>query len=353
MINRRIFFRQTSAWALGLSASFIGTKLSSSTHSPPPNIIYPKALFSGARIGVISPSSSLSRENFFRMIDNFSKLGFEMIYTDNLRVKKGFLAGTDHQRLDDLHRMFEDDSIDGIICSRGGYGAGRLLNDIDFELIAKHPKVFIGYSDITALLLAIHKQTGLVCFHGPNGDSTYSIFSEERFRSLILEKEEGYQLSKDDPSLPEEMPTSFKEIHSGVAKGPLIGGNLTLISTLMGTPYEADFEDRIVFLEDIGESPYRIDRMLTQLLLAGKFEKARGIMLGNFVDCEVEPEDPDFPDSFSLEEVISERLGRLNIPVVMGMPFGHIKENGILPLGVEAELDAGNGTLTLMKAAVK
>lgn len=372
MLGRRQFFKQLTNGTIGVGlGSIVSASKDSSYFSLAPKL--PKALFPGARIGVISPSSSLSRGNYAKMIKNLEGFGYELVYTENLRVKKGFLGGTDQQRLEDLHLMFKDNSIDGIICSRGGYGASRLLNDIDYDLIADNPKVIIGYSDITALLLAIYKKTGLVCFHGPNGDSNYTEFSTQRIEQLMINKIAEYKLSIKDESLQtidmesmqesteEEIaaavkmldrPTPFKVLKSGQATGSLIGGNLTLISTLMGTPYEPDFSDRIVFIEDIGESPYRIDRMLTQLLLSGKLQEAKGLMLGNFKDCEADPESADFPDSFSLIEVFEERFKELDIPIVVGMPFGHIRDNGVIPLGVDAELNANEGTLSLLGPAV-
>ncbi len=326
-------------------------------------LIKPKALKKGDTIGLITPSSSISRYNFEKTLQNLQMLGFNTKYSDNIRVKKGFLAGTDQQRLEDLHAMFRDDDVDGIICARGGYGAGRILSELDYDLIRNNPKVFVGYSDITALHMGIFTQAGVVSFHGPNGDSTYTDFSLQQYKSLLLEASDNYTISSQDALLHPVIPDDQKDlpqtpfpptitIREGVAEGVLVGGNLTLISTLMGTPYELDFEDSIVFLEDIGESPYRIDRMLTQLILAGKLQKAKGIALGVFVDCEVEIEDPDFPDSLSLLEVIRDRTKDLNIPVVYLMPFGHISHNAILPYGIPAELNADDGSIRLIESAV-
>ena len=347
---RRHFFQKMG---IGAGIALSGTFSSLSAATPNAETILPKALKKGDILGIISPSSAVSRSSLERSLKNMKEAGFKVKYTDNIRVKKGFLAGTDQQRLDDLHAMFRDPEVDGVYCIRGGYGAGRLLNDIDYELIRNNPKFFMGYSDITALLFAIYQQAGLVCFHGPNVDSTRTPFSESQFNRLIIDREKGYDLRTDNELLSEDSLNLAETITSGKARGKLIGGNLTLISTLMGTPYEPDFTDGIVLIEDIGESPYRIDRMLTQLILGDKFKDAKGIALGMFNDCEVEEDDPDYPDSLSLIEVLRERLGDLGIPVVWNLPYGHVADNAAIPIGVEAELDADDKSLKLLGAAFR
>jgi len=351
-MNRRTFVTKSSL--MGASAC-LGSLLLSQPMSaayPKSNMIKPKALSTGATIGLITPSSNIARVNFDKTLKNMEQLGFKVKYTDNMRVKKGFLAGTDQQRLDDLHLMFEDDEVEGIICARGGYGGSRLLADIDYDVIRNNPKVFVGYSDITALHMGIFTQTGLVTFHGPNGDSDYSPFTLQQFKSLLMETGQTYNYSSQDPLLGEEYLQKAVTIQGGKTQGELVGGNLTLISTLMGTPYQLDFTDKIVFLEDIGEAPYRIDRMFTQLLLNGSIQKAKGLALGTFTDCEFEAKDPDFPDSLSLKEVVIDRLGDLGIPLVLGLPFGHIADNAIMPYGITAELDADEQTLRLLESPV-
>ncbi|MEM6765853.1 MAG: LD-carboxypeptidase [Bacteroidota bacterium] len=345
---RRHFFQKLS---LGAGVALIGSTQSAWGQSHTDEVILPKPLKKGDTLGIVGPSSAVSRGSLERSLKNMKEAGFQVKYTDNVRVKKGFLAGTDQQRLDDLHAMFKDPEVDGVYCIRGGYGAGRLLNDIDYELIRNNPKFFMGYSDITALLFAIYKHAGMVCFHGPNVDSTRTPFMESQFQRLIMDREKGYDIRSDNELLPEESLNIAETISPGKARGKLIGGNLTLISTLMGTPHEPDFTDAIVLIEDIGEAPYRVDRMLTQLILADKFRDANGIALGMFNDCEVDEEDPDFPDSMSLREVLTERLGSLGIPVVWNLPYGHVADNAPIPIGVEAELDADDKSLKLLGAA--
>ena len=315
--------------------------------------LYPKALQPGDTIGLLCPSSAISRTVWERTLKNMTDMGFKPVYSDNVRVKKGFLAGTDQQRLDDLHTWFADDTVDGIFCVRGGYGSQRLLDQLDMDVIRKNPKVFVGFSDITALHLAIYQQTGLICFHGPNAGANHSPYSLQMFLQLLMGEAGTYSLDNKVPTLDEKNRTASYVVQHGKAKGVLVGGNLTLISTLMGTPFEPDFRDKIVMLEDVGEAPYRIDRMLTQLKLSGKLAAARALVLGIFADCEEKPDHPDFPDTLSLKEVLTERLYDLGIPVIVGLPFGHIADNAIWPVGGEAELDTTTGQLRLISKIFK
>lgn len=347
---KRRHFLHKSMGAAGLAGT---SWLWSQATEEKQEIVKPQVMRPGDKVGLITPASSVSRDRFELCLANMAELGLEPVYTPNVRVKKGFLAGTDEQRLEDLHKMFADPEIKAVICIRGGYGASRILNRIDYNLIRKNPKALIGYSDITALHLALSTQAGLTSYHGPNGDSNYSEFALDCYKKLLFEADKGYEIDAKSELLPEEVRAEAFTVSPGKASGALTGGNLTLVSTLMGTPYEPDFSGKIVFLEDIGEAPYRIDRMLTQLILAGKFDKAKGIMLGIFVDCEVEEDDPDYPDTLSLKEVITERLKSLKLPCVYGMPFGHLADNAVIPMEVNAELDADKHKLRIAESAIK
>ena len=231
--SRRNFLRQSGI----LTGSSISGALASTPswwnfeNTP---ILKPKALKEGDRVGIITPSSNISRDNFEAVLRNMEILGLMPVYSSNIRVKLGFLAGTDAQRIHDLHQMFEDDSIAGIICARGGYGASRLLGKIDYRLIRNHPKLFVGYSDITALHQAILEKAGLISFHGPNGDSGQSEFSLDHYKHLLFGKDEPYRISGNDLKLPSEIRKEVFTIKEGKSRGILSGGNLTLISTLMG-----------------------------------------------------------------------------------------------------------------------
>jgi len=249
-----------------------------------------------------------------------------------------------------LHFMFENPKIDGIWCIRGGYGCGRLLPEIDYSLIRKNPKPLIGYSDVTALLQAIYCETGLIGFHGPVAVSDFTDYTIEQFKSILMEPKAPLQL-KNAPENDKTEGSAFqtKIINSGKAKGQIAGGNLSLLASLAGTKYQLDAKNKIVFLEDIGERPYRIDRMFTQLLQACKLGEAAGIALGIFDDCEAK----QGSDSLTLMETFEDRLGNLGIPVIYGLSFGHIDNQFTFPIGVEAELDTDNQTITLLESAVK
>lgn len=315
------------------------------------SLIKPKALEKGDTIGLITPASAISRTAFESSLYNLESLGFKVKHSPNMRVKKGFLAGTDEQRIDDLHSMFEDDAVAGIVCARGGYGSGRLVAYLDYELIRRNPKVFVGYSDITALHYAIHQMTGLVTFHGPVAASSFPKSTEKYFTDVVIKGKDNVKLSSVETDGADKAFDHFT-INAGMADGALAGGNLSLMVAMLGTPYDLDFKGKVVFIEEIGESPYRIDRMLTQLLNSGKLAEAAGIALGVFKGCETQPDDPDFGDSLSLKEVLLDRLEGIGIPVAYGFPIGHIDENATLPMGISARLDTSKFTLTILEEAV-
>ncbi|SMD37356.1 muramoyltetrapeptide carboxypeptidase [Reichenbachiella faecimaris] len=349
-MDRRSFVKKS---AVASAASLLTISAANAQTNEGLQLIKPKALKKGDTIGLITPASAVTRQAFEKAVDNLESMGFEAKYSENMSVRKGFLAGTDQQRLDDLHQMFKDPNIDGIVCARGGYGSGRLLSKINYDLIKANPKVLMGYSDITALLYGIHKKTGMVCFHGPVGASEYSEFTEKGFERVLMK---GKTAKFDVPKAWEEIEDpAFQTlpIVAGVAEGALVGGNLSLMCSLMGTPYDIDFKDKIVFIEEIGESPYRVDRMLTQLLNSGKLSQAKGIAIGVFKGCETKPDDPDFALSTSLENVLKDRFSNFNIPVLYGLPIGHIDDNATLPFGIQAELDVEKASLKLLESGVE
>ncbi len=356
-MHRRQFFRNATA------ASFTGLLMPSLKIIAPPNPIKPNRLKAGDTIGLITPSRYLTEEKLRESVENLAKLGFRVKYTENMLVKKGYLGGTDRQRADDINQMFADEDVAGIMCAAGGYGTTRLLPYLDYDLIRNNPKVLIGYSDITGLLYGLHSQTGLICFHGPMSTSDYNDYTREYFQKILLEPSSSltYQ-NPENISEKELVPLYLQDkadttistaelitLAPGEAEGSLVGGNLTLVSSMCGTPYDIDMRDKIVFLEDVGEAPYRIDRMLTQLLLdPEKLPAAKGIVLGLFTDCETDDEDK----SFSLAHVLYDRLASLGIPVLYGLMFGHIKRNATIPFGAQARLDASEKKLMLLEKAV-
>ncbi len=334
-----------SAAALSLlSAPAIGAKSGSKT-----KMIKPNRLRNGDTVGVIAPSSAPPTEDFDRAIANVESYGFKVKIAKSARNKKGFLAGTDQERLDDLHWAFSDPDVKGIWCVRGGYGAGRLLPAIDYKLIAKNPKILIGYSDITALHLAISQNTGLVTFHGPVGTSAPVDYTKTHALDVLMNPTTPYRIDLSEYNTKQEASVFKTEtITAGKARGRLIGGNLSLVSALAGTPFGMrDVKGKLLFLEDVGEQPYRIDRMLTQLLQSVDMKSLAGIALGVFADCETKDK-----ESQSLMDVLRDRLGNLGIPVIYGLSFGHIREQFTLPVGIDAEMNTADATVTFLETAV-
>jgi muramoyltetrapeptide carboxypeptidase len=314
-------------------------------------MVKPRALRSGDTVGLITPSSyvfdtwriGLAAARLEATLDVKCRLG------KYVQARHGYMAGTEKERLEDLHAMFADRSIAGIFCLEGGYGTERLLSGIDYELLRKNPKVLIGYSDITGLHLAITKQSGLVTFHGPVATGSLPPWSLASLKKVLFSSEPIGELTnppEDDPNWPA---FPLHTVAPGRARGAVTGGNLTLVSTTMGTPYEIATKGKILFLEDTGEAPYRVDRMLTQLKLAGKLQEAAGIVWGTCTECT--PAKSSFEINLSLSDLLDEILGDLGKPVLAGLVFGHTKEKATIPFGVEAELDAGAKRIAILEAA--
>lgn len=345
-MQRRSFFQKTG---LALLATAFSQTKSSATPMPETTTLKPARLSEGARIALIAPASPVSEEKIQKALDNLNALGYQVQEGAALRARHGYLAGTDAARLADLHQAFADPEIDAVWCVRGGYGITRLLPQINYELIRQHPKPLIGYSDVTALHLAIGKKTGLVSFHGPVAASDFPEDTLAHFRAALIEPQAPYRI--DAPAPDAELPGpefSPFTIQAGRASGPLTGGNLSLLAALAGTPFQPSFSGKIAFIEDVGEQPYRIDRMLTQLLQATDLRDAAGIALGVFADCGAK--NPEF--SLTLPETLQDRLGGLGIPVVYGLPFGHVAHQATFPYGVLAELDASERWLSLLEIGV-
>lgn len=312
----------------------------------------PRRLQVGHTIGLVAPSSPSRDDDDIRMAGEvLESLGFRVKESAHLYRRHGYLAGSDAERAADLNAMFEDDGVDVIFALHGGYGASRLLPLLDYDCIRSNPKVLLGYSDITALLNAIHTQTGLITFHGKVAAGNFTDYSLAEFRKVLMSDAVDAVIGAPPPVEIKagriDRENRRVRMVPGKAQGQLIGGNLTLLSHLIGTPYAPNFTDKILFLEDVGESVYRIDRMLTQLLLAGQLQRVAGIVLGKFTDC-----NPTYSSgsSLSLTEVFEERCGQLGIPVLRGLMIGHIADQTVVPVGCMAELDVEAGTLRLLEA---
>lgn len=302
----------------------------------------PPGLVPGSRLGVVAPAGYPDDPaSVARGVERLKGLGFRIVMGTFAGRKTGYLAGADGERAADLMTMFTDPGVDGIICLRGGYGSMRLLTRLDFPLIARHPKVLVGFSDITALHLALHRHSKLVTFHGPMAASDFgggaTEFTLRQFRKAVMRPG---RIGTIIPPRGREITT----IVGGRAKGPLIGGNLTLVTAALGTDFEINTRGRILFLEEIGEEAYRVDRMLTQLKLAGKLGAAAGIVFGYSTGKTSRGVGP--------AEVAGEILREVGVPAVYGLPIGHEADQATLPLGVEAELDASAGRLAVTESGV-
>jgi muramoyltetrapeptide carboxypeptidase len=263
----------------------------------------------------------------------------------------GNYGGTVAARIADLHAMFRDPDVKAIWAIRGGSGCISLLRHLDYRLIRTHPKILLGYSDITALHLAIHRHAGLVTFHGPVASSTPSDYSTEHLLAVLMEPRDAYTIPmsiENDRRALDEPWYATRTVHDGVAEGPLIGGNLSLVSALAGTPYAADFTGGLLFIEEVNEEPYRIDRWMTQLDLAVGFDKAAAIMVGICENCGPQGDGP----SLTLDETLDVHLQPLRVPAVTGYSFGHIRNQFTLPVGVRARLDTEARTVTLLEPGV-
>jgi len=303
-----------------------------------------KILKKGDTVGIVSPASFAFEESDIESTFQWlRKLGLKWKLGDHIYDHYSDMAGTDADRLNDFHKMWADPEVSAVLPLRGGNGAVRLLPQIDFDLIKNNPKIIMGFSDITGLLIPIHQMTGLVTFHGPLLGSFFeNAYTFKYFqRALMQPKPIGLV---NEPSSPNPWGSQYAHtrfaITQGKARGRLTGGCLTVIRQMMGTPYEIDTEKKIVFLEDVSEEPFSIDRMLTQLLLANKLQKAAAIIVGECTNCRPgESGRKSLPLNRSVESVLRERLGTLGIPVVYGMHFGHSKEKFVLPLGAYASLE--------------
>ncbi len=329
-----------------------------SAEAQPMEPIYPPALQPGDTIAVVAPSGFLDRERIERAARRLEEMGFRVRIPEGLYAERGYLAGDDDHRARLLMDAFRDPEVDAVFPGAGGFGSTRMLDKLDYDVIRENPKILIGFSDVTGLHLAIQKKTGLVTFHGPllmyglGGEDGLTEFSARYYWRALLSREyfddEGEPLA---PGWTYEITGGVEPmtaITPGVARGRLTGGNLSLVCPLMGTPYEIETDDRILFLEDVDEEPYRIDRYLSQLRLAGKLDRLAGVLLGQFSGCNAK----EGKKSLTLEEVFRDYFGPLGVPVLMNFPAGHAKNNATLPINAMIEIDADLKRVTLLENPV-
>ncbi len=313
--------------------------------------IRPPRLSRGARVALVAPAGPLLElDDQRRAAELCRALGWEPVLAPNAGAQHGYLAGTDAQRLGDLNAALNDESIGAVWCIRGGYGLTRILPGVNYAAARRHPKVVLGFSDVTALLLALHQQTGLVTFHGPVARHDMTTFTRECLEPVVTGTAPAGALPIPSPPAGVLVPLQHRviSISGGQASGPLIGGNLSLVQCLLGTPYLPDLDGAILFLEDVGEELYRVDRMLSHLRLAGQLERLAGVALGRFTEMSRRGSD----GATGLDRVLSDYFTPLGIPVVLGLPFGHVADQWTLPIGTRARLDGDAGTLEVLEGAV-
>ena len=312
--------------------------------------VKPPRLKAGDTVGLVIPSSAeWDPINVDVLLESLGVLGLKGKLGPHVFSRRGYFAGTDEERAGDLNAMFADPSVAAIHCVRGGWGAARLLPHLDWGAIAKHPKILVGYSDITALLLSLHAKTGLVTFHGPNGSSSWNPFNVDWMKRVLWQGEAvtfANVPEADDTLVPVKNRT--RTITPGKARGRLLGGNLTVFTTILGSSYVPDFDGAILFVEDVQEAPYRVDRMFTQLKLAGILGQVKGVVWGTCSKC-----DPgEGFASLTIPDVLDDHVKPLGVPAYYGAMIGHVDRQFTLPVGVEVELDANAGTIRMLEGAV-
>jgi muramoyltetrapeptide carboxypeptidase len=314
-------------------------------------LVRPPRLARGHRVALVAPAGPLlDRDDLHRAEALCRALDYVPVLGEHSGGRHGYLAGTDDDRLADLNQAIADPTIDAIWCIRGGYGVTRILDRVAFQPLRDRPKVVLGYSDITALLLAATRHAGLVTFHGPTARAPMPAFSRWHFERVLASAEPAGRLGRlPEPAgvlVPKD--NRIMTIRPGAVEGPLMGGNLSLLQCLVGTPHWPDLEGAILFLEDVGEDLYRVDRMLAHLRAAGVLRILAGVAVGRFTQLQRHMSD----GALGYDEVLATYFEPLGIPVAFGFPVGHIDDQWTLPLGVRARLDAGAGELELLEAAV-
>lgn len=336
-IKRRKFIK-----TLGVAA--VASQLPISRAFASRSTIKPPRLKPGDTVGLIAPAGIVEAETIEPITQKLATLGLKVKLGTHLLDRYGYLAGKDRDRAADVNFMFADKSVQAILAMRGGWGCNRILPLLDYKLIHSHPKIIMGLSDITALLLAIYAKTNIITFHSLTGTSSWNEFSLDYLRRILFN---GEAVTMQNPIDVTNNPREI--ITAGKARGKLIGGNLSVLAAMVGSSYLPKWQNNILFLEDIREEVYRVDRMLTQLELAGILPQISGFVFGNCRECD--PEEPD--KSLTLIQVLQDRISPLRIPAWYGSMIGHIRDKFTIPIGVEVEIDATSGTIKMLETAVK
>ena len=346
-MNRRRFVQSLGAAALA-------------THLPSPRLmaaapaaVKPKRLAAGDTVALVSPASATFNSIDLQIArESLEALGFKVRAGDHMMERHGNLAGADKARAEDINKAFADRSVHAVHAIRGGWGSARVLPYLDFDTIRRNPKVLIGYSDITALLLSIHARTGLITFHGPIGMGRWDTWSLDYYKRLLFNAEAVTYTNKQGISGDRNSLTQVEfrtlTIAPGKARGRLLGGNLSVLAAILGSPYVPDWDGAILFLEEVGEDLYRVDRMMTHLKIAGVLAKLKGFVFGGCSEC-----GPGTGyGALTLEEILRDHVKPLGIPAWQGAMIGHSQPQWTLPVGAEVEIDASAGTITLIERAV-
>ena len=350
--NRRLFLTATALAGAAVPARAQATAQALAQAPAParPAPIRPRRLQPGDTIALINPSGAIyEREPYVVATESLQAMGFKVREAPNLRARYGHFAGTDAQRASDVNAMFADPSVHGILAMTGGSGGNRILPLLDYAAIRRAPKFLGGFSDITALINAVHAKTGLVTFHCPVASSEWNAFSVEHWRGTVVDARAmllSNPLDKDEHIVAKT--GRITTLRGGSARGPLLGGNLAVLTSMAGSPYWPAFDGAILFLEDINEYIYRVDRMLSTLMLSGVLQRVAGVVLGAFTKCEP----GDGYGTLTLDEVFDDYFKPLNVPVYSGAQFGHVKRKFTLPVGLEVEMDANAGTVRYLQPAV-
>ncbi len=340
-ISRKQFFKQASLASVSM-AGILSAYCDEPESSPiSQSLLLPNSIDWNSTIGLVAPASPVyDSSQFDEMLINLKNLGFNLVLGEHVRNRNGYLAGTDEERASDLMAMFKNKDIDAILCVRGGWGCNRILPLLDYDVIKANPKPLIGFSDITSLHMAIHQHTGLVSFHGPVGKSDWNSFTKLSFQSIVIDGKKSIY------NLPPKQ-NDFFTITPGEAEGKLLGGNLSVLVAMIGSDYLPDFTDSILFLEDVGEDVYRIDRMITQLKLSGILDQISGFIFGKCTNCDAGS------NSLTLAQVFEDHIAPLNIPAFYGAMISHEDLNVTIPVGIRASMDASTGTFSTLEVAVR
>ncbi len=351
VINRRQFLK-----TFALSAIATGLPQIAQGNPSPNTILKPPRLKVGDTLGLISPASYIDRKDIEDIEKALTKLGLKVKLGSHVLDRYGYLAGTDANRAADMNAMFADPSVQAILAMRGGWGCNRILPLLDYSAYRSHPKILMGFSDITSLLIGIYARSGLVTFHGPTGQSTWNPFTVDYVKRILFDGEVltlQNQLNRDN-----NLTTTLVRVETitpGKVRGKLAGGNLSVLAAMVGSAYLPSWKETILFVEETREEIYRVDRLLTQLKLAGILEQVAGFVFGQCTDCDRltrESTQKDGQESLTLAQVLRDHIQPLGIPAWYGAMIGHIKNKFTLPIGLEVEIDASQGTIQMLESAV-